>query len=106
MAKMMNITMQARVRAYLTQRRALGYRLRIEGGLLLNFARFADRSGHSGPPTKDLMLRWAVKPAKAEQLYKARRLEILRVFARHQAALGNRTDSDSAEQLHITDTSA
>lgn len=76
-------SMQSRVRAYLVQRRALGYRLRIEGQLLLNFARFADRSGHSGPPTKDLMLRWATLPTQADPLYKARRLEIVGTFAKH-----------------------
>jgi integrase len=87
MAKTMKTTILARVQAYLARRRALGYRLRIEGRLLLNFARFADRSGHAGPPGKEVMLRWAVLPAHADQLYKARRLEVVRVFARHQAAL-------------------
>jgi integrase len=81
------ITMQSRVRAYLAQRRALGYGLRIEGQLLLNFARFADRSGHCGPPTKDLMLRWATLPTQADPLYKARRLEIVGTFAKHQVML-------------------
>ncbi len=84
---MKNPTMLARVRAYLSSRRALGYRLRIEGGLLLNFARFADGSGHSGPLTKEIMLRWALLPGDADPLYKARRLEIVRVFARHLAVL-------------------
>jgi len=81
------LSMQSRVRAYLAQRRTLGYRLRIEGQLLLNFARFADRSGHSGPPTKKLMLRWATLPTQADPLYKARRLEIVNTFAKHQIML-------------------
>ena len=84
--------MQGRVRAYLAQRRALGYRLRIEGLLLLNFARFADRSGHSGPLTKDLMLRWATLPTQADPLYKSRRLEIVGTFAKHQVMLEPLTD--------------
>jgi hypothetical protein len=81
------LTMNSRVLAYLAQRRALGYRLRIEGQLLLHFARFADRSGHSGPPTKELMLRWATLPTQADPLYKARRLEIVGTFAKHQIML-------------------
>jgi hypothetical protein len=38
-------SMLTRVEEYLCYRRALGYALRIEGGMLLNFARFADQEG-------------------------------------------------------------
>ena len=38
--------MSARVETYLAFRRALGYKLRIEGQMLQSFARYADRSGH------------------------------------------------------------
>jgi len=82
----MKQTMCSRVRAYLEQRRALGYKLRIEGQMLLNFARYADRSGHRGPLTRKLALCWAALPSQATPLYRARRLEVVRVFARHQAA--------------------
>ena len=40
-----NDSMLTRVEDYLRYRRALGYALRIEGGMLLNFARFADKEG-------------------------------------------------------------
>jgi integrase len=83
----MKPTMRARVDAYLEQRRALGYKLRIEGQMLLSFARYADRSGHCGPMTRKLALHWAALPKKATQLYRARRLEVLRVFAQHHAAV-------------------
>lgn len=83
----MKSPMRNRVQAYLARRRALGYRLRIEGQLLLNFARFADRGGHSGAPTTQLMLRWATLPINADPLYKARRLEIVRTFAKPQIAI-------------------
>lgn len=82
----MKTTMMARVRAYLRHRRSLGYALRVEGELLLSFARFADRSGHRGPPTTPLALRWATLPSKAKRLYKARRLEVVRTFAKQLAA--------------------
>lgn len=83
----MKTTMRSQVEAYLKQRRAFGYRLRIEGQMLLNFARYADRSGHRGPLTPELALRWAALPKAASRLYRARRLEVVRVFAQYQAAV-------------------
>ena len=61
--------MLTRAEEYLRYRRALGYALRIEGGLLLNFARFADQEGHRGPLTCHLATHWARLPAKADRLY-------------------------------------
>jgi hypothetical protein len=75
--------MLTRVEEYLRYRRALGYALRIEGGMLLNFARFADQESHRGPLTCDLATRWARLPAKADRLYWARRIEVLLGFARY-----------------------
>ena len=83
----MKKSMQSRVQAYLEQRRSLGYKLRIEGQMLLNFARYADSARHRGPLTRQLALRWAAQPPHADRLYHARRLELLRVFARYQIAL-------------------
>ena len=88
----MKATMLARVQAYLRHRRALGYTLRIEGQLLMKFARFADRRGHCGPPTKGLILSWASRPPRTTRLYKARRLEIVRTFAKHLAAIEPSTE--------------
>jgi integrase len=80
-------TMTARVKAYLARRRALGYKLSREGQQLLNFARYVDRTGYRGPLTTCLALRWATLPQEADPAYRARRLDIVRVFARHQAVL-------------------
>jgi len=77
-------TMVARVEAYLAARRRLGFQLRIEGYELLRFARYADVCGHRGPVTVDLALRWA-QTATSSRLYRARRIEVVRCFARHQA---------------------
>jgi integrase len=88
----MKSTMRSRVEAYLKQRRALGYRLRIEGQMLLNFARYADRSGHRGPLTRALALRWAALPKTTSRLYWARRLEVVLLFARHQVAIEPATE--------------
>lgn len=79
----MKTTMLNRVRAYLRQRRALGFRLLVEGRMLENFARFADHSGHRGPLSKDLAIRWAALPKGCDRLYRARRLEVVRVLAKH-----------------------
>ena len=75
--------MLTRVEEYLRYRRALGYALRVQGGMLLNFARFADQGGHRGPLTCDLAIRWARLPAKADRPYWARRIEVLIGFARY-----------------------
>lgn len=88
----MKRSMLARVRTYLEQRRALGYKLRIEGQMLLSFARYADRAGHRGPLTRKLALHWAALPKQATRPYRARRLEVVRVFARHQTAVEPATE--------------
>ena len=79
----MKTTMLTKVRAYLVHRRALGFQLKCEGGQLQNFARYADRLGHRGPLTNQLAIGWACQPKDADRLYWARRLEIVRTFARH-----------------------
>jgi integrase len=76
-------TMLSRVRTYLKHRRALGFGLQGEGYMLADFARFVDRSGHRGPLTKQLAIRWAALPKGPDGLYRARRLEVVRVFAKH-----------------------
>ncbi len=75
--------MTMRVEAYLRFRRAFGYALRIEGQQLLNFARYAENSGHSGPLTSELMLRWVRLPSQVSRVYYAKRLELLNGFARY-----------------------
>jgi integrase len=79
-------TMSDRVHEYLDYRRALGYQIRINGQLLVSFARYADSSGHEGPLTTELALRWARLPEQATRLYQARRLEIVGTLARYLAA--------------------
>lgn len=79
-------TMISRVKHYLEHRRALGFALDISGELLMKFARFVDRSGHRGPLTTDLALKWASLPQTATPRYRAGRLSIVRAFARYLAA--------------------
>jgi integrase len=79
--------MITKVERYLAFRRGLGFQLRIEGTLLEQFGRFADASGHRGPLTSELALRWSRLPSKGDPLYWARRLEIVRCLARYLAAI-------------------
>jgi hypothetical protein len=53
------VTMVSKVEAYLSFRRSLGFRLKIEGQMLHRFAEFADAARHRGPLTTELALRWA-----------------------------------------------
>jgi integrase len=77
---------------YLAHRRGLGFALRIEGQLLLRFAAYADRTGHRGPLTTELAVRWARLPQEATPAYWARRLGIVRCFARYRAAFDAQTE--------------
>lgn len=75
--------MRAKVERYLDHRRHAGFQLRIEGQQLLSFARFAEQSGHRGPLTLDLASRWATASRHPGPVTAARRIEVLRGFARY-----------------------
>lgn len=81
----MNIstTMQSKVESYLAERRQAGFALTIAGQQLLSFARFADSSGHKGPLTLKLAIVWANASEVKKPLTAARRIEVLRSFARY-----------------------
>ena len=78
-------TMVSLVQQYLAVRRQLGFALGIAGKQLLTFGRFADESGHSGPVTLELAVRWAQASRRATPLTWARRLEVLRPFAKYRS---------------------
>ena len=76
-------TMRARIEAYLAMRRHAGFALHVEGIFLILFARYADGSGHRGPFTTELAIRWATKLRQPNALTSAYRMMMLRRFARH-----------------------
>lgn len=78
-------TMVSLVQQYLAVRRQLGFALGIAGKQLLTFGRFADESGHSGPVTLESAVRWAQASRRATPLTWARRLEVLRPFAKYRS---------------------
>jgi len=88
----MKTTMRSRVRAYLAQRRALGFRLRSEGYLLLSFARYADRYASRGPLTHKLAIAWASLPKNADRHRWARRWEAVRRLAKYLIVADPKTE--------------
>lgn len=82
------VTMVSRAEAYLAERRRLGFALDRSGSLTLAFSRFADASGHIGPLTSAIVLRWAKdKAMRADPSTWAKRVDVLRPFARHLAEI-------------------
>jgi len=77
---------------YLDYRRRLGFLMHIEGRMLLAFARYADRSGHRGPLTTELAVCWARLSPDAAPQYQARRLQVVRGFARYRAIFDPATE--------------
>lgn len=84
-------TMASLAGEYLRYRRELGFKLASEGGTLMRFATFADTVAAGQPIDTVLALRWARLPTNASPLYWARRLEIVRCFARYVAVFDCRT---------------
>ncbi|WP_433192198.1 tyrosine-type recombinase/integrase [Nocardia sp. CA-107356] len=76
------MSIRTQVEAYLAMRRALGYQLRAEGRMLLDFA---DRLDAAGQPTITVSaaLAWAIEPRNAAPAHWCRRLGVVRGFARH-----------------------
>ena len=73
----------AQAEQYLEMRRKLGFALRIEGEELLRFARYTERVGHKGPLTVEIALQWAQQTPSGSRIYHARRLDVVRRFARY-----------------------
>ena len=74
------LSMQTRVRHFLAERRRLGFELTNAGLALHSFARYIDALGHRGPLTVEIMADWA------------RRLKMLRPFARYLQQFEPRTE--------------
>ena len=86
------LTMKERVEYYLNDRRRLGYKLRAEGSLLLNFANYVDKSGYKGPITTDIAIKWAVMSKKKSRLTWARRLERICIFSKYYRFIEPKTE--------------
>jgi integrase len=87
---------------YLAYRKSLGFQLASTEPLLLQFAEYADRTGHRGPLTTELVVRWVRLPKAGSPGYLARRLDVVRGFARHRAATDPRTEIPPPRLLGAT----
>ena len=77
---------------YLTARRALGFDLETAEVFLRDFARHADRIGHSGSVTIELAVQWARASRSSNPAQAARRLTVVRQFARYRARFDPATE--------------
>jgi len=78
------------VHEYLTMRRSLGFKLREAGKGLLQFATFMEQQ-RASYITPQLALAWAQQPSGVQPAEWARRLSVVRAFARHRSATDPRT---------------
>ena len=85
-------TMMYMAEQYLDHRRSLGFKLRVEGRQVLAFAAYADKVSPQGPLTTELALKWARLPEAAASLHWARRLEVVRCFAKYLAVFEPETE--------------
>ena len=83
---------------YLAMRRALGFELRLAGGMLRHFASFLEQQGASHVTT-DLALRWAKRPVEVQPAQWANRLGVVRRFAQFLSASDQRTEIPPAGLL-------
>jgi len=67
---------------YLSTRRSLGYRLKVDELLLRSVARYARKAHLRGPLTEKLVYDWACSPVDADPVWWARRVVVVRRFAR------------------------
>jgi integrase len=76
-------TWQAKVDDYVADRRRAGFNLSIDAIQLACFARFAQHNAPREPLTVDLARQWALANRTGASLTAARRIEVLRGFARY-----------------------
>ena len=77
-------TMLDHARDYLAMRRRLGFALVSQGRSLLAFARYADLVRPGASLTIDLAVEWATATRSTDPSCAARRLSVVRGFARHR----------------------
>ena len=83
--------LRARAGEYLAMRRALGFKLTSHGSRLMSFVGFCEDRGAT-TVTTDLAVEWATSTASDHEAYQARRLDIVRIFARHLQPLDPATE--------------
>jgi integrase/recombinase XerD len=94
--------LRAEAEAYLAMRRALGFKLSAQGRLLLGFVAYCEQHGMDRVTT-DAAVAWATATARSrDPLWWARRLMVVRVFARHLQALDPATEVPPGDVLPLS----
>ena len=83
--------LQRAVEKYLSLRRTLGHKLEREGSLLPDFVTYLKEHG-SPIITTALAVQWAIQPTNATPSWCAKRLSMVRCFARHLRAVEPATE--------------
>ncbi len=83
-------TLRQAVHEYLSMRRNLGLKLREAGNALLDFTTFMEQR-HAPYITQLLALSWAQQPVNVEPACWAKRLSVVRCFARYRSSSDPRT---------------
>jgi integrase/recombinase XerD len=93
-------TLRAAADQYLAMRRALGFKLTTQGRQLISFIEFCEARG-AGHVTTELALAWAIQTShgSSDEVYHSRRLMVVRIFARHLAALDPATEVPPEDML-------
>ena len=76
---------------YLTTRRAAGFKMHTTATTLDQFVSYAETQGAEFVTTP-LALEWALLPADAQPIWRASRLDMVRLFAKHLSASEPRTE--------------
>jgi integrase/recombinase XerD len=86
-------TLRRRAEQYLAMRRALGFKLTTWGSKLMSFIGYLEAAGAT-VITTDAALTWATATSRGstDMVYLARRLDVVRIFARHMRTLDPATE--------------
>jgi integrase/recombinase XerD len=92
--------LRARAEEYLAMRRTLGFRLTTQGRHLMSFVRFCEERS-ADHVAADLAIEWATRTSRGSgsEVYQARRLDVVRIFARHLQALDPATEVPHGDLL-------
>lgn len=91
-------SLRAGISDYLELRRSLGFRLKKDGQLLLDFATFMEQR-HATHILAKLAVQWAQQPASTDANYHAGRLRAVRSFARYRILTDPRTEIPATDLL-------
>ena len=84
-------TLRELLQDYLAMRRALGFKMHVDGIGLLSFVTYMEQAQTDFIST-DLALAWAKQPTMAQPIWRAHRLSFVRGFARYCHAIDPRTE--------------